>query len=295
MSLFSGRLGLERAQIPHSDRHGLLWLSRGRLSVEDGSLVFSAAQSDLMAEGSYGIPYQGVSIILLGPGTSVTHDVFRLLARHGVLLAAIGEGGVKLYTAPPMGRQRSSLSRRHAEIWAAPSARLDIARRLYAWRFGAVTPHKDITVLRGIEGGRVKATYQAVASKFGIPWCGRRYDRKNPEGADLPNQAINHAATFVEAAAEIAVAVTGALPPLGFIHKDSSSAFTLDIADLYRADVTIPLAFSAAKRAMEDPSINLERLIRFEEARSFRKRKLISDMIEKIQELLGVGDNNCDS
>ena len=295
MSLFSGRLGLERAQIPHSDRHGLLWLSRGRLSVEDGSLTFSAAQSDLMAEGSYGIPYQSVSMILLGPGTSVTHDVFRLLARHGVLLAAIGEGGVKLYTAPPMGRQRSSVARRHAELWVDPSSRLDMARKLYVWRFGTVTPHKDIAVLRGIEGGRVKASYQAIASKVGIPWRGRRYDRSKPTDADLPNQAINHAATFIEAAAEIAVAATGALPPLGFIHEDSSSAFSLDIADLYRTDVTIPLAFSAAKRVMEDPSINLERLVRFEAARTFKKRGLIPTMIERIQELLGVNDRSGDT
>jgi CRISPR-associated protein Cas1 len=103
---------------------------------------------------------------------------------------------------------------------------------MYAFRFGEVLPHRDIAVLRGIEGGRVKTLYRLTAEKYGLPWKGRRYDRQNPIAADVPNQALNHVATFVEAAADIAVAAVGGLPPLGFIHEDSSNAFVLDVADL---------------------------------------------------------------
>jgi CRISP-associated protein Cas1 len=84
-----------------------------------------------------------------------------------------------------------------------------------------------------------------LAQKYGLKWQGRRYNRENPEVADRPNQAINHAATFVEAAADVAVAAVGALPPLGFIHEDSSNAFTLDIADLWRVEV-IPISCNFA-------------------------------------------------
>ncbi|GAB4178940.1 MAG: type I-E CRISPR-associated endonuclease Cas1e [Wenzhouxiangellaceae bacterium] len=265
------------------------------MSVEDGTLRFVAAQSELMAAGDYAIPYQSVSMIILGPGTSITHDVFRLCARHSVLLAAVGRGGVKSYTAPPLGRGRSSVARAHAQRWADKKMRLDTARRMYAWRFGRVLPHRDLDTLRGIEGARLKEAYRTIAARYGIRWKGRRYDRTNPNAADLPNQAINHAATFVEAAADLAVAAVGALPPLGFIHEDSSNAFTLDIADLYRVELTLPLAFQAVKRIEKNSADSLERLIRYEAARSFRKFRLIPKMIEKIKELLDVDDGRCDS
>jgi CRISPR-associated protein Cas1 len=273
----------------------LLWLEFGRLSVEDGTLKFVAATSDSLAAGEYAIPYQGVSMLLLGPGTSITQDVFRLCARHGVLIAAVGEGGVKSYTAPPMGQGRSEVARAHATRWADPIARLDAARRLYAWRFGKILPHRDIETLRGIEGARMKESYRIVAAQFGIDWQGRRYSRDSPTAADLPNQAINHAATFVEAAADIAVALVGALPPLGFIHEDSSNAFTLDIADLWRVDLTLPLAFGAVKAMQERKTDNLERELRQRAVRMFRQQKLIPKMIDRIRELFDVDDSSRDA
>lgn len=291
-ALFPGRLGLAESRIPHADRHGLLWLTRGKLYVEDGTLRFLAAGSDLLEPGDYAIPYQSISMILMGPGTTVSHDALRILARHGTLLAAVGEGGVKFYTAPPMGQARSEVARAHARLWANEKKRLDVARRMYAFRFGRVLPHKDIAVLRGIEGGRIKELYRLTAQRYGIPWNGRRYDRNDPGAADIPNQCINHAATFVEAAADIAVAAVGALPPLGFIHEESSNAFTLDIADLWRAEFTVPLAFSVARRALQDPLLNLEREIRLEAAKWFRKHKLIPRMIDQIKELICEHDRN---
>lgn len=293
--LLHGRLGLAASRIPHADRHGLLWLEYGKLSVEDGTLRFVAAKSETLDAGDYAIPYQAVSMILLGPGTSLTQDVLRLCARHGTLIAAVGEGGVKSYTAPPMGQGRSDVARRHAERWADPKQRLDTARRLYAWRFGRVLPHRDIETLRGIEGARMKESYRLVAQRFGIPWHGRRYDRDNPNSADTANQAINHAATFVEAAADIAVAAIGALPPLGFIHEDSSNAFTLDMADLYRVDLTLPLAFAAARAFEDGKTDSLEREVRRRAAKLFRLEKLIPRMIERLKELFDADDRGGDA
>ncbi len=290
-----GRLGLAQSRIPHADRHGLLWLSKGRLAVEDGVLHFTAAGSDELGPGNYTIPYQGVSIILLGPGSTVTHDVLRLMGRHGTLLAAVGTGGTKFYTAPPMGQGSSAIARHHAHLWSAEGSRLDIARKMYALRFGRVLPHRDISVLRGIEGGRVKELYAVEAERHGIPWRGRRYDRSNPNAADIPNQAINHAATFTEAAADVAVASVGAIPPLGFIHEQSINAFTLDIADLYRAELTVPLAFQVARRVIDNPDRSIERESRCEAARQFRQRKVIPGMIDRIKDLLSVDDSRSNS
>ena len=91
--LFAGRLGLAEARIPHVDRHGLIWLSRGRLFVEDGTLRFVCTESAELEAGDYAIPYQNVSLILLGPGSTVSHDALRILARHGTLFFVLVYGG----------------------------------------------------------------------------------------------------------------------------------------------------------------------------------------------------------
>ena len=288
--MFKGRLGLETARIPHADRAGLLWLSRGALTARDGTLSFERgsqlAENDPLGPGHYAIPFQGVSMILLGPGSTISHDALRLLARHGTALAAVGEDGVRCYTAPPLIPDRSGLARQQARAWADTNARLQIARRMYAWRLGEVLPHGDISVLRGIEGAKMKATYRLVATQIGITWQGRRYDRARPMATDLPNQALNHAASAVEAAAAIAVAATATIPQLGFIHEDAGQSFVLDIADLFRDSVTIPTAFRAAKKALRDTvSENIERVTRRETGRTLSREQTIPKMIERIKDL----------
>lgn len=282
--MLRGRLGLEIGGVPHGDRHGLLWLDRGSLTVEDGCLRFVTAGGSLQT-GDYQIPHQAISAILLGPGSTVSHDALRLLARHGTLLCAVGQDGVRLYTAPPLGPDRSDIARRQACTWADEEARLQIARRMYAWRLGRVLPHRELSVLRGIEGGRVKESYRLVAERFGIAWQGRRYDRAAPTAADAVNQAINHASTAVQAAAAIAVACTAALPQLGFIHEDSDQSFVLDIADLFRESTTLPIAFSVAKRIERGAPETIDRLVRHTAAGEFRKQQTIPAMIDKIKEL----------
>ena len=290
-----GRLGLETARIPHVDRHGLLYLARGQLYVEDGTLRFRTAGFDDVAGGDYAIPFQNVTLILLGPGGNVTHDALRLMARHGTGLVAVAEGGVRLYVSLPFAPDDSALARRQARAWNDPELRVSIARRMYAWRFGEILPHADMDTLRGIEGARVKETYRLLARRYRIPWQGRRYDRNRPEAADLPNQAINHAATAVEAAALVACTAAGALLPLGFIHEDPGIAFALDIADLYRAEVTLEAAFWAVRRHLDDSTEPLERLVRRRCAELFRRRRVVPDMIDRIKALFEFGEDRWSS
>jgi len=280
-----GRLGLETARIPHVDRHGLVWLERGRLYVEDGSLRFEAASSPTLDAGDYAIPFQTVSAVLIGPGSSVTHDALRLLTRHGTALVAVGTGGTRVYTAQPFGPDDSRLARRQARLWADPDTRIGIARRMFAWRFDEVLPHQDPAVLRGIEGARIKEAYKLLAERYRIPWKGRRYDRADPNATDVPNQAINHAVTCVEAAAAIAVAATATIPQVGFVHEDSSRAFILDITDLARTTVTVPVAFAAARACLDDPKLVLEREVRRRASEAFRKEKLVDTLIERVKSL----------
>lgn len=282
--MLSGRLGLETARLPHSDRHGLVFLDRGRLTVEDGCLTFDCAGGGMLAAGRYGLPHQSVSLICLGPGSSVSHDALRILARHSVGLAAIGEDGVRFYTAMPLLPDFSNLARSQSRLWADERrGRLLVARRMYAVRLGEVLPHRDIAVLRGIEGARMKESYRIEAERAGIIWNGRRYDRGNPNASDLPNQALNHAASAVEGAAAIAVAATATIPQLGFIHEDSGQSFVLDVADLVRDSVTIPAAFKAAAIVAKRPLEPLEKVTRRLVGERLRRDGVIALLIDRIK------------
>lgn len=287
--MLKGRLGLETSRVPHADRAGCLYLARGALVARDGTLSFTQGAptpSDALSEGEYGIPLQGLSIILLGPGSTVSHDALRLLAHARTALVAVGENGVRMYTAPPIIPDRSGLARLQARIWADEDLRLMTARRMYAQRLGEVLPHRDLNVLRGIEGARMKQTYAIWAERIGIDWQGRRYDRSDPMGADLPNQALNHAASAVEAAAAIAVCATATIPQLGFIHEDPGQSFVLDVADLFRDQLTIPCAFRAARRVTDHPSENIERVTRRLTGTTIASEKVIPGMIERIKALI---------
>jgi CRISP-associated protein Cas1 len=287
--MLKGRLGLESAKIPHADRAGLLFLARGALTARDGTLAFlqgGTTDADALTPGDYAIPLQGVSMILLGPGSTVSHDALRLLAHARTALAAVGEDGVRLYTAPPLIPDRSGLARLQARIWADDDLRIMTARRMYAWRLGEVLPHRDLNVLRGIEGARMKETYRLLAQSHRIAWNGRRYDRADPVAADLPNQALNHASSAVEAAAAIAVAATATIPQLGFIHEDPGQSFVLDVADLYRAEVTIPCAFRAAKQVAANPVDNIERVTRRLTGEALARQQVIPAMIDRIKALI---------
>lgn len=288
--MLKGRLGLETSRMPHADRHGLIWFERGELCVIDGCLHFFQGK-DSLTPHSVQIPHQTVSMILLGPGSTVTHDALRLLARHGTLMAAVGADGVRCYTAPALLPDRSDIARRQAELWGNPRRRISVARHMYALRLGEVLPHRDLNTLRGIEGSRVKATYRLMAQRYGIEWKGRHYDRANPNATDIPNQAINHAATAVQAAAVIAVQAVAAIPQLGFIHEDSGQSFVLDIADLFRDTITLQIAFTVAKKAETD-SQTVDRLIRREAATVFRKQQVIPAMIDRIKQVIRMEEAN---
>ena len=288
--MLRGRLGLETARIPHADRHGLLWLSRGALTVRDGTLRFDRATTSDSGSpsegGEYGIPFQTISMILLGPGSTVSHDALRLMARHGTALVAVGEDGVRCYTAPPLMPDTSDIARKQMVAWGdADGSRITIARKMYAMRLGEVLPHQGIEALRGIEGARMKRTYQTLAQRYGIQWRRRRYDRNDPLSADIPNQAINHASVAVTSAAVIATMAVGAIPQLGFIHEHSGEAFALDVADLFRDSILLPAAFRSAKAVVDNPRLDIERTTRRTTGELLREERVIAKMIDRIKAL----------
>lgn len=293
--LLKGRLGLETARVPQADRHGLIWLERGKISVESGNLLFTTAGTETLKAGAYEIPLQQISNVLLGPGSLISHDALRILARQQTGILAVGSNGIRLYAVSmPFGPDKSTLARKQAMLWSDPESNISVVRKMYALRFGGELPDyaRDINSLRGIEGKRVKKVYKQLSDQYGVQWKSRRYDRNDPEKGDMINNAINHAATATYAASQIAVAVTGAIPQLGFIHESSGRAFALDIADLFRSTVTLPIAFQATKTALEADDTDIEKLTRIQAGKTLQKENVINKMIENIKDILNVDDDS---
>jgi CRISPR-associated protein Cas1 len=231
-------------------------------------------------------PYQTLNAVLLGPGTSITHDAIRHLSAHGTAIMAVGTDGTRLYTAPPIFDRDSDLGRRQATFWGTAQGRMIVALGMYEKRFGERPRVTTVEALRGMEAARIKAFRGLIARRFGIEWHGRRFDRANPERTDVPNMAINHAVTAVEAAVAIAVNATATIPRLGFIHEDSAKSWVLDICDLYRTTVTVPLAFRAAKEFQRQSSTSLDRLVRRYCSGHFKAHGFVDQVIDDIKEML---------
>jgi CRISPR-associated protein Cas1 len=288
------RLGLDSLKIPYTDRHGLIFLKRGNLYVEDGNIKFQTAgdsnDSTYLPPGTYTIPVQTISLILVGPGCTISHDTMRIASNYNVGLLFVGDNGVRLYASLPSTNTSSKIARVQAELWANETTRKHIAIKMFSMRFlEDLSLNTDVLVLRGMEGHKAKKTYELIASRYGIKWDGRRYNRNQPTEADLPNQAINHVATITEGAAYIAVNAVSAIPQLGFIHEDANISFVLDIADLFRDSFTIPVAFQAVQLYEKQKPLyskSIDYYCRYLSAMKLSREEIIPSMIDKIKELI---------
>lgn len=280
--MLKGRLGIDDPRIPQRSRNGLLYVQRCRVAVENGSLVLVFDEAGETLE----LPYQRLNAILLGPGTTLTHDAARHCSAHGTCLAFVGTESTRVYTAPPIFERDADLARKQATWWAGENTRVMVAKRMYAKRFGETPRTNDANALRGMEAARIKRAYELLAAEYGVPWRGRHYDRARPEATDVANLAINHTVTAIEACVAIAVQATATLPPLGFMHEDSAKSWVLDICDLYRTTVTVPIAFRCARDQIRRPDETLDRRVRLIVSEHVRRSGFVDQVIDDIKALL---------
>lgn len=236
--------------LPIKNRLSFFYVQRGSLAVIDGSLVLT----DNEDRAQYEVPSRATTTIMVGPGTAVTTEAIRLAAAYGVLIIWVGEHGVRCYSAGRPWSDNTEWLEKQVRCYADPKLALAVAREMFWRRFGVRMERRSIEQLRGIEGGRVKELYKLLAQKAGIRWRGRRYVRGNPAGdTDAANLALNVANTCLYGLVETAVNAAGMSPALGFIHKGSRLSYVLDIADLYKMQHAVPLAFRVVAKRGPDP------------------------------------------
>ena len=268
--------------IPIKDRISVFYVEKGNLDVLDGAFVIV----DITGVRTH-IPVGSVVCLMLEPGTRVSHAAVALAARVGCLLVWVGEAGVRFYTAGQPGGARADRLLYQAKLALDDTARLKVVRKMYEIRFGEKPPERrSIEQLRGIEGARVRKTYELLARQYGVQWKNRNYDHTKWESGDIPNRCLSSATACLYGVTEAAILAAGYAPAVGFIHTGKPQSFVYDIADIFKFETVVPVAFRIAAHKPYNP----EREVRIACRDVFRQSKLLHRIIPSIEQILAAGE-----
>lgn len=256
------------------DSWSYLYVDNCRIEQQDKAIVI------MDVNGKVPVPCAAVCLLMLGPGSSVTHGAISALADNGCLVCWCGEEGVRFY-AYGQGKTRNADNLLHqALLWADPDTRIEVVIRLYQMRFNEPLPESwDLRQIRGREGIRVREAYARASRETGVSWTGRSYDRKDWAASDPVNRALSAANSCLYGICQAAILGLGLSPAIGFIHAGKMLSFVYDVADLYKTEVSIPIAFSTAAEGPE----HIETRVRRASRDAFKKNMLLKNAVQDIQ------------
>jgi CRISPR-associated protein Cas1 len=269
------------------DSGSFLYLERGRLEQDDRSIAY------VNELGRVAIPAARLSLIMLGPGTTITHRAIVNAAECGCSIAWVGEEGVRMYAAG-LGATRSARRiLRQAALLADDAQRMRVIREMYTMRFPGPLP-LDATLrqVRGAEGARVRDTYRRLSAEYDVPWSGRSYARDDWDAATPINRALSAANSCLYGICHAAIVSVGYSPALGFVHTGKALSFVYDVADIYKTETSVPAAF----RAVQSGATEVERAARHALREQFHTTRLLSRIVDDLGHLfrLGEGDGGLD-
>lgn len=267
------------------DRMTFLYLERCTLGKKDGAISVTDDS------GVVYIPAAAITVLMLGPGTRVTHRAMELMGDAGVGVVWVGEHGIRYYAHGRSLTTKSTLLLRQAEMVVNPRQHISVVRKMYQLRF----PNEDcskmtIQQLRGREGSRVRRIYKEMAKKTGVEWNGREYDPDDFSASNEINQALSAAHTCLYGLAHAVIVAIGCSPGLGFIHVGHERSFVYDIADLYKAEISIPSAFLA----VADQPMDLIGAVRKKVRDQMVENHILEKMVHDIKWLFDKDEKNVD-
>ena len=266
-----------------SDRVSFIYVEHAKINRVDSAITV------LDSNGTVRIPVAMIGVLLLGPGTDISHRAVELIGDAGTSMVWVGERGVRQYAHGRFLAHSTKFLERQAKLVSNSRSRLAVARKMYQMRFSG----EDVTTLtmqqlRGREGARVRKAYRMQSEKFKVPWDKRNYRPDDFEGGTVVNQALFVANVALYGLVYSIVVALGVSPGLGFVHTGHDLSFIYDIADLYKAELTIPLAFEIAANYTEDDDIG--KVARLKTRDSFVDGKLMARIVTDIQYLFEIDD-----
>lgn len=271
-----------RESLPHvKDKYPFLYLERGRLEIDDSSVKWIDSENNVVP-----LPVATLNALLLGPGTTVTHDAIKTAVSANCAVCWVGEDSLLFYAAGFLPTADTRNFKQQIELSANPEKSLEVARRMYARRFpDAELTGKNLKEMMGMEGYRVRALYQQKAEEYQVGWKGRTFTPGKFDLSDITNQVLTAANAALYGILCSAVHSMGYSPHIGFIHSGSPLPFVYDLSDLYKENLCIDLAF-ALTRDMAG------RYDKYKVSAAFRRRVIEMDLLAKladdIPDVLGV-------
>lgn len=272
---------ITRETLPQiKDRYPFLYLERGRLEIDDSSVKWIDCDGQVIR-----LPIATITMLALGPGTSITHEAVKVLAAANCSICWVGEDSFLFYAVGQSPTADTRNMRRQVQLACNPKERLAVARRMYARRFPEMDiQEKEIKELMGMEGKRVHRLYEEMAEKYHVGWKGRSFVPGKFELSDVTNQIITSCNAALYALLCSSIYSMGYSPHIGFIHTGSPLPFVYDLADLYKDYLCIDLAFSLTLKTAGNYN-------KYQVATEFRKRVIESSLLERInpdiEEMLG--------
>ena len=229
------------------ERMTFLYVERCLVNRQDSAVTITDKR------GTAYVPASSLGVLMLGPGTNVSHRAIELLGDSGSSMVWVGEHGVRYYAHGRPLTRSSRLIVRQAELVSNTRKRLSVARAMYQMRF----PGEDVAgltmqQLRGREGSRIRSLYRKLSKKYKVPWKGREYNPADFSDATPINQALSAANVCLYGIVHSIIVALGCSSALGFVHVGHERSFVYDVADLYKAELTIPIAFEVASNPPED-------------------------------------------
>ena len=250
---------------------------------QDGSSVVAVQQ-----DGRIPIPIAAITCLFLGPGTSITHAAIHTIGENGCMVVWCGEDASRFY-ASGMGETRNSANLLlQAECCIDHQKHMSVVRKMYALRFpGVDMGGMTIQQMRGMEGMRIRKIYEMISKKTGVKWDKRTYKTTSWESADPINRALSEANAMLYGVCHAAIVSMGFSPGLGFIHTGKQLSFVYDVADLYKAETTIPAAFEAVSQ-----DVNFHKELRSLCRKYFVSSHLMERISKDLTELFGNIDSD---
>jgi len=259
------------------DRLSFLYLERCVINRQDAAITVTDVR------GTVHVPAATLSVLLLGPGSKITHRAMELIGNAGTSVVWVGEHGIRYYAHGRPLNHSAHLLIRQAKLVSNVRTRVTVARQMYQLRF----PEEDTSTLtmqqlRGREGARIRALYRRASKDTGVPWNGREYDPHDYKAGDSVNMALSAAHACLYGVVHSVITALGCSPGLGFVHTGHECSFVYDIADLYKGKISIPIAFAIAAEQPDDIGSVTRRRVRD----AITDCRLIKQIVIDIRKLL---------
>lgn len=271
-----------------TDRVTFIYIEHAKINKHNNAITV------VNEKGIIHIPCAIIGVLMLGPGTDISHRAMEIIGDTGTSIVWTGEYGIRQYAHGRALAHSSKFLEKQARLVSSTRTRLEVARKMYSLRFlNENVSHDTMQQLRGKEGSRIRKAYKEQAKKYGIKWDGRIYDHNDFQSSDVVNQALSVANVALYGLVYSVIVALGISPGLGFVHTGHDLSFVYDVADLYKTDITIPIAFEIASKYSKLDDIGKLTRIRIRD--EFKNGKILERVVKDLQYLFSIEENTIEA